>query len=681
MRALLLTIAVAWASAQTAPQEAKPAAADSKSAAQESKTAAADSQAAGTDSKTAGAASPVPTPELSITGWFEAGERWLSGPAGSFDAYRSLVNLGAGPKLLGAEFTIADPKRRLFDEVRVRAYNWGGDPYSIFHADVRKAKLYEFSADYRNIAYFDRLPSFADPGLPAGIQLNEQSFDTRRRFAHFELTALPGNWISAYAAYDRDSGSGRGVSTFYTNNDEFPVPALLDDRTVDIRGGVRFELRHFHATLEQGGTRYFDDQTLYQAGGVNNGNSLDPVFGQNLYLTNLLAAYGAHGAGIYTKALVTSNPFSWLDLYGQFLYSDPDTRVNYQQYAGGNLYLQSQVLFYTAQQYLVNSSARMPHTTGNAGGEIRPWQRVRITTSWTTDRMHNASSAVQNNNLLAPPEQMTLALQGSLVNNYSQVEAMLYFDVTPRLTVRGGYRYVWGDANDAVLPPAGNVSSDHVRMRRNVGIGGFTFRPAKKISVSAEGESAASGGEYFRTSLWDYQKVRAQARYQLLNSLSLSADFSLLNNQNSQTGANLDYLSHQESLSFFWQPGGGKRFDFEGSYSRSDMRSNIGYLDPGTLQPQLSAYRDNSHAATALFHIALPGAGAFAPQLTAGGSLVVSTGSRPTSYYQPMARLSFPMGKHIAWFGEWRYYGYGEALYLYEGFRAHLATLGVRYTR
>jgi hypothetical protein len=658
-RLLLILIAASSAGAQTAQ----------------------DAKAPGQDAKAAATPSPVPTPELSAAGWIEVGERWLAGPGGSSSAYRSFVDLGAGPKLLGAEFTITDPKRRLFDEVRVRAYNWGGDPYSTLHVDARKTKLYDFSADYRNIAYFDNLPSYADPGLPGGAMLNEQSFDTRRRFAHLELTGLPGNWISPYAAYDRDSGSGTGVTTFFTNNDEFPVPAELHDHTVDFRGGIRFQLRRFHATIEQGGIRYANDQTVYQSGGVNSGNSLTPVFGQQLILTDLLAAYGAHGTGVYTKALATASPFPWLDLYGQFLYTDPDSKVNYSQYAGGNLYLQSQILFYTAQQYLVSSQARMPHTSGNAGAEIRPSKRVRFTGSWITDRMHNSSSAVQNNNILTPAVQISQLLQGSLVNNRSQIEAMLYVEVTPRLTLRGGYRYVWGDANDTVLPPEGLASSDRVRMRRNVGIGGFTFRPLKKVSFSAEGESAASGGEYFRTSLWDYQKVRSQARYQPFSSLSLSADFSLLNNQNPLPGVALDYLAHQESLAFFWRPGGNKRFDIEGSYSRLDLRSDIDYLDPGTLQPQVSKYRDRSHAATALFHFALPGVGVFAPQLTAGGSLVRSTGSRPTSYYQPQARVTFPMSKHIAWFGEWRYYGYGETLYLYEGFRAHLAALGVRYTR
>ena len=86
---------------------------------------------------------------------------------GSFDTYRSIVNLGSGPKLFGTEFTIIDPKKRLFDRLEVRAYDWGDDPYSTLHVNAKKAKRYDFNADYRNIAYFNNLPSFADPLLVA----------------------------------------------------------------------------------------------------------------------------------------------------------------------------------------------------------------------------------------------------------------------------------------------------------------------------------------------------------------------------------------------------------------------------------------------------------------------------------------------------------------------------------
>lgn len=37
--------------------------------------------------------------------------------------------------------------------------------------------------------------------------------------------------------------------------------------------------------------------------------------------------------------------------------------------------------------------------------------------------------------------------------------------------------------------------------------------------------------------------------------------------------------------------------------------------------------------------------------------------------------------ENLPGFAEWRYYGYGEAFYLYEGFRTHLLTAGLRLTR
>ena len=167
------------------------------------------------------------------------------------------MNLGSGPKLFGADFTITDPKNRLFDQIQVRAYGWGDEPYETLHVDVKKKKLYDFNADYRDMAYFDFLPSYADPLLSSrGIALNEQSFDTRRRLGSFSLDLLPGNWIVPYFAYDRDSGSGTGATTFVSDANEFPVPNTMSDRTNLYRGGVRIELKRFHVTLEEGGTTF-----------------------------------------------------------------------------------------------------------------------------------------------------------------------------------------------------------------------------------------------------------------------------------------------------------------------------------------------------------------------------------------------------------------------------------------
>ena len=82
-----------------------------------------------------------------------------------------------------------------------------------------------------------------------------------------------------------------------------------------------------------------------------------------------------------------------------------------------------------------------------------------------------------------------------------------------------------------------------------------------------------------------------------------------------------------------------------------------------------------------MLNVNLPHAGGTAPKITAGGSFFISSGSRSTSFYQPSVKLWLPTGKNLNWFAEWRYYGYGEVFYLYEAFRAHVVTAGVRITR
>ena len=644
--------------------------------------------AASTPAPTSTAAAPAPQPssENWIAGWFEVGYRWDTGVAGSMDTYRSFVNLGSGPKLLGTEFTITDPKHRLFDTMHIRAYNWGDEPSETLHVDASKKKWYELNADYRDFAYFNDLPSFADPLASRGVVLDEQSFDIRRHLGSYTLDLLPGNWIKPYLAFEQDSDAGTGADTFVSLPNQFPLAYTSLDRTSLYRGGVHIEKRRFHVTLEEGGTTFHSSQNEFQSGVTNYGNNLTPYFGQNIDLQNLIAAYGISGSGPYTKGLMTVNATSWLDLYGQFLFSQPSTAVNYSQNDAGNLVLQNQVLFFTSQGYLVSSAAKMPHTTGSFGGEARPLKHLRIVENWLTDRLHDNGSSNSANALtngagsnLVSSLLMTSLLQASLVSNYSQNDLNALYDLSSKLTIRAGYRYVWGDANDVTLPAADLVSSDQAKMRSNIALAGFSYHPLKKVTLTGSGEFASSGGAYFRTSLYNYQKIQAKARYQVTKTLNLSADFGLLNNHDPQPGVNYEYSSHQESLSVLWTPPK-QGWDFEGSYTRATMYSNIGYIEPETFGSQTSLYRDNAHDVSALFHIKISKSKGPAPTLAAGGSFFLSSGSRPTAYYQPMAKLQVPWGKRASLFAQWTYYGYGEAFYQLEGFRTHLVTVGLRVT-
>src|SRR5204862_1961837 len=129
---------------------------------------------------------------------------------------------------------------------------------------------------------------------------------TRRRLAAFSLDLLPGNWFTPYVAFDHDSADGTGATAFVTGGNEYGVPTRLRDSANLYRGGVRFELRRFHATLEQGGTTFKDDQSLFD-NGRNAGNVLSPVLGRTLALNSLIADYGIRGNSTYSKGLFTTN--------------------------------------------------------------------------------------------------------------------------------------------------------------------------------------------------------------------------------------------------------------------------------------------------------------------------------------------------------------------------------------
>ena len=243
-------------------------------------------------------------------------------------------------------------------------------------------------------------------------------------------------------------------------------------------------------------------------------------------------------------------PLSWLDVYGNFLYTRPETETNYQQFNTGNFAISNAALFVTTQQLALASQARMPHTAGSTGAEIRPLRRTRLMVTWLTDRLDNTGTA---------------AFQSFLRNEYNQSDADLIVDASRQWTLRGGYRYVWGDTQNFLTPAAGLLGAESAHLRRHIGKGGFTYRPASRLSLSVDAEVATSGASYFRTSLNDYQRVRLRGRYQATATLSFALDMALLNNQNPTPGADFSFRSRAFSTSLLWGPAAAKRLQVMGS--------------------------------------------------------------------------------------------------------------------
>jgi hypothetical protein len=611
-------------------------------------------------------AQETPAPESPITGSVDIGYRWNGKVSGNYDAYRSVVNIGEGPRILGVDLTFHNSSHRFVDRIDLRANGWGRDPYSSLRLDATREGAYRLSFDFRDAAYFNALPSFANPSLDRGVLFSQSSFDTRRRLYDVNLDLRPGKRIVPYLAFTHDSGSGRGVVNFVSSMNEYPVSNALRDQTNHFRGGLRFEMSKWHLTLEQGGALFKDDQQVYTSD-RNTGNRTTPFLGQNLFLKDLQQAYGVRGRSIYSKGLFTANPVSWMDVQGMFVFSQPRTETNYQQFAGGLIAQTNPVVLVETQRDFIASQVKQPHTSGSFGVEVRPFSRVRIVQSWFTDRFHNASTV------------QTIQAGDRLALNYNQEQVQGFVDVTDKLSLRGGYRYVWGDAQVraslfAILP-----GMQQGELRRHVGLAGLTFRATEKVAVYVDSEISNGDRAYFRTSLLDYEKVRTRVRYSPLSTLVFSGNFLYLNNHNDGANSYFDYRQWQYGASAMWSPAAARRVRLTAEYMRSDLRADSMYILPADRTTERSLYIDKGHVGTAMVDLLLPSVNEVTPKLSFGGSLFRSEGSRATQYYQPVARFAVPVRKHMEWYGEWRWYGFGETIYAFESFRGHQSIFGIRF--
>jgi hypothetical protein len=645
------------------------------------------SPAAPSPATTTAAPAPPPPPAASapelFSGTVDFGYRFRTDVAGSLDTYRSVVNLGSGPKLFGVDLTYTGPRQKFFDRLTVSGIGWGGDPYTTARVEAFKERRYRLTFDYRNIIFFDALPSFANPFGGQGIYLNQRSYDSHRRLADFSLEGRPGSRLVPYFEFSRNSEHGNGMTDFVSDANEYPVANFLDSHTDSYRAGVRVERKRFHVTLEEGANLFTDDEHVTDAS-RNNGNLASPLVGQSLYLGSLLQAYGINGKAPYSRAMVTATPFTWLDFYGQFQYSQGHTDVNYTQANTGSFVVLNSLLFYNGEQDLVAGAAKQPHTSGSAGVEIRPFKRLRILENWTTDRLHTASSDSLTQALtvasgaLAPT---VTPASDRLVDNYNQHSLDAILDLKWGLTIRGGERYVWGDTT-VRAPFAGGVESS--TLSRQSGVAGINWRTKNRLSSGFDFEGGSSNHAYYRTSLQDYRKYRARARYQLRSSLSLNWNFSHLQNANPVPSVQYTFSSNQNGLSIQWTPQGGKHVTLLGEYSRTSVESDILYVVPQIFQSAQSLYRENAHQASGQLEVMLPKIALLKNRgrigkLTLGGAFYSGSGSQPTHFYQPVAKLSLPLAKRADWVSEWRWYGFDEPFYLYEAFRTTLLTTGFRW--
>jgi hypothetical protein len=610
-----------------------------------------------------------------MSGSIEVGYRWNGTLYGNPDVYRSVVNLGEGPRLFGFDFHYLAPKRGgWLERLNATASGWGGDPYSQLHIDALADTKYRLIVDQRSMAYFNAMPSFANPQLSNGVLFTQDSYDVQNKVTDILLELRPTTRIVPYFEYQRSGSTGRGVLNSVTNYNEYPVTSLYDSSSNLYRGGVHFELTKMHITVEGGGNQFTDNQLLTTSD-YNAGNRTAPFLGQTLFLNNVQQQYNITGNGPFLRALFTYRPWQWIDVYANLLYSQPETTSSLNYLGDGNFVQNNPILFYSTSQYAIGSAAAQPHTTGNAGFELRPHKKIRVVETFLTDRLHTAGVVDSITGMPAPPQALGI---DRLNMNYNQNIVEVIFDVSKRLTVRGGDKYMWGDS----LVRAPELASDlrlydTGQLGINAGLAGFTYRITSKFNFSGDAEIARGNNVYFATSLKNYNRATLRASYRLNESLQLGVNYVFFNNSTPTPEHDYQFESQTGSLSLQWTPRKSKYFNIVGEYARVNYWSNTTYYMPQTLQLATSAYNEVGNSVTGLVDVRFWNSGR-APRIAFGGSMWYSSGTRGSQYYQPMARFTAPVVRHLDLNAEWRWYSLNEPQFAYENFRQNQFIVSVR---
>ena len=631
------------------------------------------------------APAPAPTEGFRWGVWdghseVEVGYRWVSDIAGNSDMYRSMINLGDGIKLLRSNLSLRSNygSSGLFDRLDLVVDSWGGDPYSILRMNLGRSDLYEFRADYRNLNYYNYIPTFSNPLLASGNLLGQHSLNVTNRMVDLELKLFPNGKVRPYAGYSRNSGDGPGFTTYGVTGNEFLLANRRQYTSDDYRGGVELRFTRTSLTLEQG-YRFLRNDTGVGFSGDSSGNNERPFLGEDVTLQSLDRAYHERTGMPFSKVLAVFAPVPSLVVTGRYIYSMADAESDFSQIASGNLMsLEDSLLYQTSADSFDTRAKRPSHTTGLIA-EFTPFSRLALRDHFDARSYHISGSALLSTDYFRArslsgssgplqDEQVERLEDTFLAYDQRSNLAEVEFDLGRGWIARGGYRY---SSVETVLEDSASDGSERGRLIQNAGIAGFSYRHGQRVSLSLDYENAGSDQALMRTDLFDYDQFRFHWRARITNSLSTDGKIAFLRNRNEASEVDLD--SHNRNYAFALNYERADRFSLSLDYSRLNLYSNLAILLPHTLDSARSLFDERTHGVGASAGLVFYRGS----RLDFGYRAIFSTGSFPLNYHMPSAGLSVPLGERLVWRTGWQYYGYNEKGQSLQDYHGHLLTFSV----
>lgn len=622
-----------------------------------------------------------PIPRDSVTGTAHALYRWKHAD-GSEPLYRSIVDLGEGPKLedLHIRFSDLGPGlSRMTDSADLRMTSWGGEPSSGLVLDVGKDGVYDSTVRYRRFQYFNQIRTFANPAANfAGP--SQQWADVERGLFDLEVDVRKRSDIRPFIRWSRDVGEGTEHQNFVETANEYTVATRSKFRTSTVAGGARLRFSGWTATLEAGGSVFSDDGTAAFSG-QSSGNRTAPVFGNSLRLRNLDRNVSVEGRDRFARAQLEIRPLPGLTAYGRFAFSQPSIEARSAESAEGTFVDFATVTFFPGLATSTASFSDRPRPSGAVGVEYRPGSRVRIVQNIAFDRLHVSGNGVTERTFTGslPGATVETGLK-RIESRRTESTTRAVFSIDRRWTVDGAVTHVRADALSA-----GSALFDPGQrdLRRTTGRAGIGARPTESMEIRADFEIQRGREIFFRTDSQDVERLVLRWRYDVTGTVTATVFGSIWDHTGRSEDIGIDQDRHVYGADITWTPRLRWIDAVQASYERLSFSSDIGILVPQTLQPDVSRYRERGH--TAALAVMTPVYGIL--EAYAGGTLFVTTDedvhagarTKPTRYYRTEAGFAFPIREGLHWTGGWGYVAYNDPSVLEEHFRTHLVTSGFRY--
>jgi hypothetical protein len=631
--------------------------------------------------------------DYNVTQSFEVGYRFAE-VDGDVGMYRSVVNFGNGPRLLGANLTVnsRDGHGHYFDEILLHVLGLGNDPYQNVMLRVQKNRLYRYDMLWRLDDYYNpALPIAGNygltltgmgPGAPLIATQGLHAFDTERRLQDHDLTLFPQSHYRFHAGYSRNSESGPALSTaqeFNATGDGFPVFTDVRRQWNEYRLGSDIEVAGFRFTVTRRWD-FFKDDTPYTSAGI--AAAATPA--DQTVLIGFNRAYPLHGANpgwlgnLFTrrKRWAANARITYVSGSRDFLMAEAASGIN--QFGGPG-----------SRQIAAGGNASRPDLAGDAALQFFPTDKLTIVnnSSVLSNRIDGQSSYSEVQNGLDLGQTIYFRYLGiRMVTNSTTVN----YQVNKKLGFFTGYNYsdrLIRTIDASTLPAFANSTvrnTYQVSNHLNSVDAGFRYRPWKPFTITADGEIGRANYPLTPISPKNYHSINGRMDYRARR-LQLSATYRQLYNLNAPfVFATFDSHSRQYSANGTWVPK--DWFSIDASYVKLhlDTRGGIAFFVNTGNRPQLvsnlpSYYISNVHAGNLGVRFAIRrradlyvgysinrDTGDGRPSAVPAGvtnpveALLDSVQTFPLTYQSPLARVSIRITEKVRWNVGWQLYNYSQ---------------------